>query len=92
MFGSLGKFALKMSIKTYGPPRIYRDLYRINRQNISEQTVRKNINETIKFFLRDENVELSQIIENENIQYLVRKAKNDLEKNEILAKIVDRFN
>lgn len=91
MFGNLGIFALKMSIKTYGPQRIYRDLYRINIKNVSDQDVRKNINETIKFFLREENVEISQVIENENIRYLVRKAKIDLEKNEVLSKICDKF-
>lgn len=91
MFSSMGVFALKLSIRKYGPSRIYRDLYRINKKNVLEKDVRQNINETLKFFLRDETVEILTVIENKNIQYLVKKAKCDIEKNEILSKILSKL-
>lgn len=80
MFQIIGKHALHYSIRQYGPSRLYREIFRITRKNIKSIDRRHHINQTVKFFLRNDKVSLDEVIQNKNIQYLMINARDDLTK------------
>tara|TARA_R100001163_G_C5058560_1_gene195186 strand:- start:990 stop:1265 length:276 start_codon:yes stop_codon:yes gene_type:complete len=85
MIIGLSKFAFRYSINQYGVGRIYREIYKINRKNVKDLSMRKNINETLKFIIRNPDTDVNQVIGNKNIQYLINHSKDDLMKSKAFS-------
>lgn len=79
---SVLNFTINRSIRRYGVPRLYRDLLKLNNQNVKDKNVRQNIRSTLKTGLR-ENWDAETMFNNPNVRYLA--SKSNLETHEKLG-------
>ena len=88
MWFDLGFKAIQLSIKIYGPGRLYRDIYRVARMRTMNDNQRYHSLETVKYFLRHgEKIKPLDVINNKNIKFLARQCHQDLQSHPVISKM-----
>lgn len=81
---SVVNFTVRTAIRKYGVHNLYRDLLKLNKQNVKDKCMRYNIQSTLKEGFRS-NWDVEVLLKNPNVHYLVQRS--NLETHKKLSKL-----